>query len=71
MSIFKKTQLDSNNAVGDAFGRIRVSSPSTLFDVQSQYDGSPLFIERQLTGGGTGTHLPNESSTSISVGTAS
>lgn len=64
-------QINSNNPVGDAFGRLRTSSPTTVFDVQSEYDGQPLFVERVFTGGGTGTHLPNEGCTSISVGTTS
>jgi hypothetical protein len=64
-------QLNTDNAAGDAFGRLRTSSPTTLFDTNSQYDASPLFIERVLTGGGTSAHLPNESSILFTVGTAS
>lgn len=55
----------------DAFNRLRISSPHTLFDVQNEYDASPLFYENQLTGGGTVTHVPNSSSIRMSVGTAS
>ena len=55
----------------DAFERIRISEPITLFDGLNQYNDSPLFFETTLTGGGTSTHLPNESSVRLSVTTAS
>jgi hypothetical protein len=35
----------------DAFSRVRVSQPTSLFDVQCQYDAEPLLLET----GGTGT----------------
>ncbi len=61
---------DSNDL--DAFGRLRTSSPFVLFDSQNQYnDGSALFWQNTLTGGGTVTHLPNESSVSMAVTSAS
>lgn len=55
----------------DAFGRQRVSTPFTLFDNVNQYDESPLFWETKLVGAGAITHLPNESSVQLDVGTAS
>ena len=54
----------------DAFARLRVSSPHTVFDSVNEYDTSPLFFETILTGGGTSTHLPNSSSVKLSCGTA-
>ena len=52
-----------NVGSGDAFGRLRVSDPETLFDVSHQYDEQPLLIEKTLTGGGTATHNPAHSYT--------
>lgn len=40
------TQLSTNNPVGDAFGRLRVSLPNSLFDAQFTYDLQPLLFER-------------------------
>lgn len=54
----------------DAFGRIRVSQPYTLFDSQNRYEADPQFDTSTATGGAT-THLPNESSVSMAVTTAS
>lgn len=71
MSGFKTIKIDSNNAVGDAFGRIRISSPTTLFDTQLQYDASPLFITGAVNAGGTRTHLPNESAVELALPTTS
>lgn len=54
----------------DAFGRIRVSSPYTLFDSQNRYQKDPQFSEELVTGG-TATYLPNESSVNLGVTTTS
>lgn len=54
----------------DAFGRIRVSEPYTLFDSQSRYESDPQFDTSTATGGST-TYLPNEASVQMSVTTAS
>ena len=55
----------------DAFERLRVSEPVTLFDGQNQYDTSPLFWENILTGSGAVAHLPNEASIRMRVTSAS
>ena len=52
----------------DAFGRVRVSDPATLFDSQHQYTSQPLYWGEQATGTGTSTHLPNEASVRLSTG---
>jgi hypothetical protein len=52
----------------DAFARLRVSNPVTLFDATNQYDKSPLYWDQTLAGGGAITHLPNESSVQMSTG---
>ncbi len=54
----------------DAFARLRVSDPVSLFDSQFQYDKQPLFWNESTSGGGASTHLPNESAIDMDVGTA-
>lgn len=54
----------------DAFGRIRVSEPFTLFDSQNRYLKDPQFDEA-LTGGGTTTFVANEGVVDMDVTTAS
>ena len=60
--------MDSSG--NDAFSRWRVSQPTTMFESQFQYDQGQLFWESVLTGGGTATHLPNESSIRLRVATS-
>jgi hypothetical protein len=54
----------------DAFGRLRVSQPYTLFDSQNRYEADPQFDTSTATGGAA-THLSNESSVSMAVTTTS
>lgn len=54
----------------DAFGRLRTSTPLTLFDSQNRYTKDPQFDE-SLSGSASCTHLANESSVAMSVTTAS
>lgn len=54
----------------DAFGRVRVSNPFTLFDSQNRYQKDPQFNET-LTTGGTSTYVGNESSVDLAVTTSS
>jgi hypothetical protein len=54
----------------DAFGRLRVSQPFTLFDSQNRYAIDNQFDTSTVTGGST-TYLPNESSVRMDVTTAS
>ena len=54
----------------DAFGRLRVSQPYTLFDSQQRYEADAQFETSTATGGST-TYLPNESSLQMSVTTTS
>jgi len=63
--------LTTNNGLGDAFGRLRVTQPTTIFDSQLQYDKQPLLWDEKLSGSATSTHLPNESSVDMTVTTAS
>lgn len=54
----------------DAFGRLRVSQPYTLFDSQNRYEADAQFDTSTATGGST-TYLPNESTVSMDVTTSS
>ena len=62
--------LDTNikMASNDAFGRLRVSDPYTLFDSQQRYRDNEKF-STSLTGtGSTAVHMPNESVVNLTVG---
>ena len=54
----------------DAFGRLRVANPYTLFDSQNRYQKDPQFSEA-LTGSATASYVANESSVDMAVTTAS
>jgi hypothetical protein len=54
----------------DAFGRLRVSQPYTIFDSQNRYAIDNQFDTSTATGGST-TYLPNESSVRLDVTTSS
>lgn len=54
----------------DAFGRVRVSPPVTLFDSQNRYAKSADFDE-SVSGSATSTHSDNESSVLLNVTSAS
>jgi hypothetical protein len=53
----------------DAFGRLRVSDPTTVFDAGHEYNVNPLVWDDSLsTGTGAVTHLPDESAAQLSTG---
>jgi hypothetical protein len=54
----------------DAFGRIRMSEPFTIFDSQNRYVKDPQFDEA-LTGSGTATLVANEGVVDMDITTAS
>jgi len=70
MSYIKNVFLDTDYAGGDAFGRLRVSNPITLFDSKQIFDNQPLFWnDVETSGGGTGSsHSANTASSTLSVG---
>lgn len=51
----------------DAFGRMRVSNPYTLFDGSLRYHDDPLRWDQSTTGSASGSFLTNESSVLMSV----
>lgn len=57
-------------AVFDAFGRLKVSNPFTLFDSQNRYQKDSQFSE-ELSGAATATYVADESSVDLNVTTAS
>lgn len=69
MSYFNQVSINTDNASGDAFGRLRVANPETLFDSKQLFDNQPLFWDDQEVSG-TGTtssHSANTASTTIGV----
>lgn len=54
----------------DAFGRLVTVTPFTLFDSQNRFAADNQF-DTAVTGGGSTTYLPNESTVQMNVGTAS
>ncbi len=50
----------------DAFGRLRISAPYTLFDSQQRYEADPQF-DTATTGTGSATYNSNEASVSMAV----
>jgi len=51
----------------DAFSRLRVSDPVTIFDSNFQYNLAPLIYQQVVAGAGTVAHSPNNSSAVLSV----
>lgn len=60
--------IDSfSNAASDAFGRLRISAPFTLFESKQIFDNQPLVWNTGLTAGGTATHSAFRASSSLAV----
>ena len=59
-----------SGSVSDAFGRLRVSEPYTLFDTQARYYDHGQFASN-VTGTGNVVYVQNQSSYQLNVGTAS
>lgn len=69
-SINNPVTVQFGGAQLDAFGRLRVSNPYSLFDSQNRYQKDPQFDESTATGGSS-TLLTNESTVRMDVTTAS
>lgn len=52
----------------DAFGRLRVSNPETLFESQHEYDKNDLFWSEKTVGSSSSAHVPDESLVRMTVG---
>lgn len=55
----------------DAFARLRVSNPETIFDSKQIFDKQDLFWSDEITGAGGITYNTNQASTTLTVATAS
>ena len=73
-SLAQATELRNSNVAFqdteslDAFGRLRVSQPFNVFDMQFNYDLQTLFFEESPTGGGDVTHVPALSAARLTTG---
>lgn len=67
MTELRSVTVEQAPAATDAFGNLRVSSPTGLFAYQHQYDAGPLNWEYLITAGGALTHLPLESTVELST----
>ena len=59
-----------NGTNTDAFGRLRVSNPYTLFDSSNRYAADNQF-DTSIVSGGSTTYLPNEATVQMTVNTTS
>lgn len=68
MSYFSQISL-RDGAQLDAFGRLRISHPETIFDSKQIADKQPLFWDDRLVSGsgGASTYNANQASTTLSV----
>ena len=69
MSLDLLPKATGTGVASDAFGRLRVSNPQTIFDSKQIFDNSPLFWDDQeVSGGGTtSTHSAAEARTRLGV----
>lgn len=68
MSYEPKTQTVPADGVHlDAFGRSRVSTPTTIFDSKQLHDNDPLRWSQKVTGGGTGTYVAARVASELAV----
>jgi hypothetical protein len=51
----------------DAFSRLRISNPKTVFDSKQLHDKLPLFWDEELGGSATSVHVPSDAMTDMSV----
>lgn len=61
--------ITATGALVDAFGRLRISQPFTLFDSVNRYEKNEKFSEL-TTGSGTVTYSSSESAVNLTVGNA-
>jgi hypothetical protein len=55
----------------DAFGRVRISNPVTIFDSQHQYDKQPRLWVEKAVGTASATHQADESAVDLTIGASS
>lgn len=71
MSFVINDELNYNDKLLDAFGRLKVSNPKKIFDATSEYGDLSGRYQTLTTGTGSVTFNSNDSSMLLNVGTAS
>lgn len=67
-SSLKVTTIAPGAGASDAFGRVRVADPTTIFQLLYQYDTQPFFMQFVNVGTGSTVKTANESSLTLSTG---
>jgi len=60
-------QISGNSASADAFGRLRVANPFTIFESKQLFDNRSIVWDTQLVSGGTSTFNSNRASSLLEV----
>ena len=71
VTISSSTSSNPSDASADAFGRLRVCDPITLFDSKQLYDKRSILWTESLVGAATSVHYPNLAATRLTCTTAS
>lgn len=60
-------EISLKDTLGDAFGRLRISGPVTIFDSKQLFDNAPLFWDESLESGASisAAHSSDEAATTI------
>lgn len=61
------TTVDGVNSNVDAFGRLRVSNPASVFDAKQIYDNNPLLFSELEEGSGTVTYDSQTASSKLAI----
>lgn len=61
--------ITSYSPLRDAFGRLRICSPETIFDTTFRWDKQPITWSESTASGGTVTHNSNKASVELAVTT--
>jgi len=67
MTYFNEIKLNPNSASNDAFGRLRVSEVSTIFDSKLILDKNSNFWNEIISGSATSTHVPADACVNLAV----
>ena len=68
--LFNKDVFIGGPFGSDMFGRVKISEPYTLFDSAHRYQDSGDYSD-ETSGTGSATHLPNESTVALAIGSTS
>lgn len=69
--VCRSVEINPDGKQVDAFGRIRVTEPTSIFNSQSRYDTDRERFYEKVSSDGTILHLPNESAQQMIVSTTS